>query len=289
MKLPRRRPSSADFYAVAKHGRRVPDAEIAIAEVALSGSGPVGERIVSQLREARDVWRHSTADGTYELRISTTDDLTIDDVPSGGGSSRWIPLIAGPDARPIELRLVVLEAGIVEILGRAADARRWPKTWTARPEDLAAIRRQAPWLDLPTQTGIVVSRRAAERAIGTWLGDPGALHAVRAHLSARPPATSIAIDALATTERLRLPEAYRSLLEVANGIKVGGLSILGTRDAYRLDIPGPGRLVICPPDEDGAIGLAETGEVVHIDVDDETSDGQSLAPDLRVWLLGRLD
>jgi len=289
VRFARRRPREGDFYAVASHGHRVPAVELTVAEAALADGGPLGDRLIQQLRETADVWRHAGDDGTYELRISTTDDLRIDGVPRDGRASPWMPLIAMPGGRPVELRLVVHEAGIVGIVGRTADAGRWPKTWTVRPDDLAAIRSRAPWLDLPTTAEIDRSRRAAERAIGTWLGDPGAVRAVGGHLSARPPTAAAAIDALAEAEGFRLPEAYRSLLEVADGIEIGRVVILGTEYAYRLDIPGPGRLVISPPDEDGALTLAESGEVVRVDPGDRTSEGLALAPDLRAWLLGSLD
>ena len=281
----RRRRPATDFYAVASHGRRVPDAEFAVAEAALAGGGPVGQRLVRQMRETASVWRRTTDDGTYELRISTTDDIRIRDVPSSGWTSPWISLIAMPSARQVELQLVVTEAGILEINGRTADGGRWPKTWSTRTDDLATIRSQAPWLDLPTDVDTDAGRCAAEETIEAWLGKPAAELGPHAHLSARPPAIAAAIDALAEAQRFRLPGAYRSLLEAADGIEIGQLVILGTADAYRLDMVGPARLVIVPPDEDGVLTLAETGEVVRVAIDDPSSDGFVIAPDLRAWLM----
>ena len=81
---------------------------------------------------------------------------------------------------------------------------------------------------------------------------------------------------------------YRSLLRRADGIEIGHVAVLGTEDAYLLDIPGPPRLVIVPPDEDGAFALAETGEMVQVGIDDATSNGRVVAPDLRASLLDRL-
>jgi hypothetical protein len=87
---------------------------------------------------------------------------------------------------------------------------------------------------------------------------------------------------------LQVPEAYRTLLEAANGIQIGRLVVLGTADGYRLDMPGPSRLVIAPPNEDGALTLAATGEVVWVAYGDETTDGEIRARDLRVWVRQRL-
>ena len=81
-----------------------------------------------------------------------------------------------------------------------------------------------------------------------------------------------------------MPEAYESLLRRADGIEVGRVVVLGTGDAYRLDMPGPARLVISPPTEDGVLIIAESGEVVWVELGDETAAGRVIASDLRQWL-----
>jgi hypothetical protein len=53
-------------------------------------------------------------------------------------------------------------------------------------------------------------------------------------------------------------------------------------------MPGPDRLVVAPPNEDGVLTLATTGEVVWVAYGDETTDGQIKAPDLRAWVRQRL-
>jgi hypothetical protein len=103
-------------------------------------------------------------------------------------------------------------------------------------------------------------------------------------LRADPPASEEDVSALATREAFALPPDYRALLLVADGLEVGRLVVLGTRDAYRLDIAGPPRLVIVPPDEDGALTLDEAGAVIHVAIDADTSAGILVAPDIRHWL-----
>jgi hypothetical protein len=71
---------------------------------------------------------------------------------------------------------------------------------------------------------------------------------------------------------------------MANGIGIGSLDILGTNDAYRLDIAGPARLVIAPPNEDGTLVLTESGAVEWIDIDDVAATGTVQAPNLRTWV-----
>ena len=83
-------------------------------------------------------------DGTYELRISTTDDLTIRDVPRAGWTSRSDPRRGDARVAPIELQVVVFEAGIVGLFGRTADGRPWPDRWAVSPETLDIIRATRP-------------------------------------------------------------------------------------------------------------------------------------------------
>jgi hypothetical protein len=284
----RQRSSGTDFYDRATHVRRVPQGEMAIVEAALANGGPVADRLLRQLREAPDVWRLIADGGGYELRISTTDKLGVRGVPRSGWTSTWIPVVAAGDARRFELQVFVFEAGVVALLGRTLDGAMWPRDWRARPEDLERIRAKAPWLHLPTPADLRASRAAAAATIETWLGDGATLRGRRGAMHAGPPATDEAVAAFAAKEGFALPEAYASLVRVADGIEVGRLLVLGTRDAYRLDVPGPARLVIAPPDEDGVLTIAESGQVVWVDADDQATEGRIVGSDLRSWLVKQL-
>lgn len=182
----------------------------------------------------------------------------------------------------------MFEAGIVELLGRTLDGRPWPRDWRVREQDLGSIRGKAPWLQLPTPAEVRATRVSAAATLATWLGDEERLRGRRGVLRADPPATDAAVVAFSAKEGFALPEAYESLIRLADGIEVGRLLVLGTRDAYRLDMPGPARLVIAPPSEDGVLTIAESGEVVWIELGDTTTDGRVVAPDLRLWLKKQL-
>jgi hypothetical protein len=282
------RPRGTDFHDLAERVARVPEPEMAVAEAALANGGAIAARLLRQLQEASYVWRLMAEDGGYELRISTTDDLTVRDVPRSGWTSEWIPVATAGDAQPLELRMFVFDAGIVALLGRTLDGRPWPRDWSARGEDLETIRAMAPWLRSPTPADLRAARVSAAVRIAAWLGHEEALRGRRGVVRADPPATDEDIAAFAAKEGFALPEAYASLVRRADGIEVGRLLVLGTRDAYRLDMPGPPRLVIAPPNEDGALTIAESGEVVWVELGDETTDGKVVAPDLRQWLTKQL-
>jgi hypothetical protein len=281
-----RAPVHDDFYGQAKHGRHVPAAEIAVVEAALVDGGPIATRLIRQLQEAPDVYRLWSPSGAYELRVSTR--ILIRDVPRQGWSSRWIQVESASPARLLEMRIQVDRSGVIGLAGRTNDGQPWPRTWSATDDALAAIRGNAPWLRLPTIAEIRAERARVAEAIGGWLGDSMLLRSRRGLLRCDPPASGEAIQALQVREQVSLPRDYVELIAVADGLEVGTLAILGTADAYRLDIPGPPRLVICPPDENGAMALDEGGQVVAIDIDDPSARGRVVATDLRAWVRRRL-
>jgi hypothetical protein len=281
------RPRGTDFYDLAERESRVPEAELAIAEAAAAGGGPLAKRALRQLRETTTAYRLRSAGGSYELRIVVFENLVIRDVPRAGWTSGWIAAETA-EGRPLELRFEIVEAGIIGLSGRTPDGLAWPKTWQVTPTRLDEIRAQGPWLQLPTPTELKADRVRASEVIRAWLGDPTLLRGRRGVIRAEPPVSNEALSAFATRESFKLPEAYRGLLEVADGIQVGPIGILGTRDAYLLDIPGPTRLVIAPPDEDGVLVLNESGAVEWIATDDRDGVGKTRAPDLRSWLAARL-
>lgn len=270
------------FYGEAKRVRRVPPAELAVAQAALAGAGPAGERMIWQLRETHDVWRLVRDDGSYELRVSAT--KGIRGVPRAGWTSEPIPVSGLPSGRKLEIRLVVTMAGIVELHGRSSDGRPWPTDWSVSADDLESIQGRAPWMRLPTNAELREARARAITAIESWLGEPGGLKWKRGVVSVEPPTTDEGIAAFERDQGFSVPGAYRDLLLVANGIQIGSLVVMGIEDAYRLDISGPDRLIISPPNEDGAYVLAPTGEVRFVELEDATSEGRVRAPDLREWV-----
>jgi hypothetical protein len=277
-----------DFYGRAEEGRRALPAELAVLEAALSGGGPSAAQLVRQLQETPHVWRLRSDDGSFEMRISTLDPLWIRQVPRAGWYSDWIPVADSASGRRLELKVSVLEPGIVGLLGRTADNRRWPREWSVSAAVLDQVRADGPWLRLPTSSELKAAHDRAAQVIAAWLDVPDILRGQRGFLRADPPASDEAIADFEADRAFTSPEAYRSLLRVADGIEIDTISILGTCDAYRLDLPGPPRLVISPPTEDGALVLDEDGEVIWMDIDDPDATGSVRAPDLRTWLVDRL-
>jgi hypothetical protein len=281
------RPRGTDFYALAEREGRVPAAELAIAEAALAGGGPLAERAMRQLRETHEVDRLRSDDGSYEMRIVTFENLIIRGVPRAGWTSAWIA-VETSEGRPLEFQVEIPEAGVVGFAGRTGDRLPWPNVWEIAPTRIAEIRAEGPWLRLPTPAELKADRARAAEVIGDWLDDPGLLRGRRGMLRADPPASEEVVTAFVEREAFELPDAYRDLLRVADGIQIGAIEILGTHDAYRLDIPGPTRLVIAPPNEDGTLVLTESGVVEWIDIDDPKASGAVPAPDLRSWVATRL-
>jgi hypothetical protein len=276
---------TGDFYRVADRVKRVPEAEIAVTASALAGGGPLADILVRQLREAPDVYRLRAEGGGYELRVSTV--LEVDGVPRDGWRTGPIPVETGAGRR-LHVEVVVHEAGIIGIEGRTEDRERWPVDWRVSPDELQAIEAGAPWLALPDEDAMRDGRVLAAEVVHDWLGRTAAVTLDGHRVVVRPPATEGDLDALAERATFALPEAYAALLRSTDGVDIDDLSLLGTADAYRLDIPGAPRLVICPPDEDGAVVLGLDGRIVHIDIDDPGGTGRLLAEDLRSFVASRL-
>jgi hypothetical protein len=275
-----------DFLGLARQVTKVPQAELAVAEAALAGAGPIGEELLAQLRDAAAAFRLVNADGTYELRVSTRGRISF--VPRTGWRSNPIPIEALPGNRQLEMQLDIGAQGVIGLLGRTLDGRKWPWTWSPAQGTLESIRARAPWLRLPTPEEQRAARTAAIEQIEAWLGEPGFLGRRRIAINAEPPASEDELRALEVNQHFTLPDAYADLLRRADGVDVGPLSILGTADAYRLDMPGPPRLVISPPDESGAVVLDGDGRVRHVDATQRTSEGRVVGPDLRSWVHRRL-
>jgi hypothetical protein len=276
----------ARVRTLARDRRPVRWSELELIEAAVVGGGPIADRIVRQFRQAPHAWRRTDAD-QFHLTISTFDALTIQDAPRGGWTSSRIP-VTTIDSRRLTVEVRVLEMGICDLRGWTADRLPWPAPWAATPESLAEIERRAPWIELPTPAELQARREVAANTARAWLeiSDETSLRA--GGVWADSPASDEAIAALEARERFPLPDSYRQLLVLADGIQVGSKVVLGSRDAYRLDIPGPDRLVISPPNEDGVFTLAPTGEVVFVSIDGATSDGDVVASDLRAWISTRL-
>jgi hypothetical protein len=221
--------------------------------------------------------------------VAILDGQAIRAVPPGGWQTEWIDVRTMDPARDLRVRIAIGGSGFVGLHGQTADGRRWPREWRIDAASLARVGERAPWLQLPTPEELDAARTAAIETIEGWLGKrriPG----LRNHpVVARPPASAVSIALLEAGQGVRLPADYIELLQRADGIEIGDLRILGTADAYRFDVPGPPRLVIAPPDEDGAMILAEDGTVTWIDIEDPSGPGRELGPTLRAWLHTRLN
>ena len=278
-----RRWHAIDFYSAAEQVKAVPSGELAVAEACLSDGGPVAERAIRQLREARSVYRLREPAGSYELRVVSTDHLLIRGTPRSGWSTPSLDLDT-TDGRRLELAVTIQRAGFVGLSGQAVDGARWPRLWNATPATLASILDRAPWIDLPTPTAIRLECERARAMLRDYLTDPSALPLRLFSISADPPATDEAIETFEAQSAFTLPPAYAELLRRANGVEIPMRVVLGTRDAYRLDLPGPKRLVISPPDEDGAVVLLESGAVEFVTIDSPDGAGRPVAGDFRSWL-----
>jgi hypothetical protein len=274
-----------DPYARAEHTRTIPKAELRAAEAILKSGGPVAHRMLRQLRNAPDVWRLRAPDGRFELRISTS--LSLGIVPPDRIESDRVVLADSVTGRELELAVAVDRAAIAGMIGRTLDGNQWPRDWVAGEEDLTRICASAPHIRLPTAEALQRQRAEVATALAAWADDPSIAERAR-RIRPSDPAKPEDVDALELQERVRLPQDYRSLLLITDGLEIGPLTILGSADAYRLDTEAVNRLLIVPADDRGAIVLDENGRVVHVALDDPLDGGREIAPSMRAFVRRRL-
>lgn len=269
----------SDFYGAADRAHKVPIGELEVATAALLRGGPIADGLLRQLREAPDVYRLRESNGRYELRISAT--IEVAGVPTDGRASAMID-VETVDGRALGIRLVLHEAGIIGLHGVARDGRRWPNDWRPTAGSIERLERGAPWLRLPTHDQVLQDRSHARAAIAAWLGSSvDELRSVE--IIADPPALARTVAALGDREQVRISPDYEAFLLTTDGARIDGHTLLGTRDAYRLDIPGATRLVIEPPTDDGVVVIDEAGRVLRIDLDGP-NEGDVIADDLQAYV-----
>jgi hypothetical protein len=205
-------------------------------------------------------------------------------------SHSWADACARYANPPAPMTVLTLMGLYASLRGMVETIMGGDRDFSGRAERVRAV--PLAELRLPTADEVLTEHRRAAQVIERWLADAGLGDAGLGDrwpgLSAEPPASDVAIQAFEAREGFVAPTAYRALLRVANGVDLGHITVLGTSDVYRLDMPGPSRLVISPPDGRGTVVLRESGAVEWIDLDDPAGIGQILAVDLRTWVVDRL-
>lgn len=152
--------------------------------------------------------------------------------------------------RRLEFKVKLLRGGFFGyLIGTAVDGGDWPRDWTLSEQFESKEMEENVYLSLPPAE---IDSAQLDQLI-TWLAEQvGTVEDVVLF----PPATNRDVDHLVAQEEVKVPPEYKKFVSITNGMDVGKTQILGTKDAYRLDVPGYGpSLVVASLGEDGVIAV----------------------------------
>jgi len=202
---------------------RANDQEKAVVAAFLHGSDDErAEPLLRQFSEARRV-RRRVSGSTFEVSPeSTTEDLLVDldrDV-----ESETVELRDADTGRLLSFTLTLKRGGFLGSLKGRVEGT-WPSNWAVNHDE---ARRKAPG-------ALTFDPEPAEVAepLAHLIGVPiDAMRNVRVRRGPRPGDFS----QLEQREGAHLPSEVREVLEVSNGMRFGGLSVLGTADVYLVEL-----------------------------------------------------
>jgi len=240
-----------------RRSRKSSSDEYAVIRVLLAGPSESHAKLLRQVETAPCVERSLQKDETvFRLSVpSTTEDLLIP--LDENVESRNIFVVDRKSGAVLGFKVVLLRGGFFGFLeGRREDGQRWSYSWTLDYGSLPTAPEDSPFLGLPSQDRLDEVQSRGQSAFSSWLGDSE----IRAHadrLKFFPPITRKDLDALEKRENVRPPRHLLELWNLTNGLDVGDLECLGSKDARVFDgSPQLGKLlVIADLREDGIAGI----------------------------------
>ncbi len=258
-----------------KRGERLTSSEVAVIRALLPKHDRRAEPLLQQALDPPEVHRELPAANSCKVRIPyikhdryainapqevTSPPITVTDSASG---------------RQLRFTVKILRGGFLnDLVGVAQDGEPWPFDWSVDEAKLGewGAGQLLNWLppEMSTLTRVKVLEQLA-----AWCDvDPGKLCAFADDiLWVSPPASDDGIRLAEARLRSRLPAEYREFVRICDGIAIRHgrpYEVLGTSDAYRLDlngIPGSPFLVVTVLYEDGVVAVDAAGVTVLLGPD----------------------
>ncbi|MGH9426173.1 MAG: hypothetical protein ACRD2L_07715, partial [Terriglobia bacterium] len=264
----------------------------AVIRVLLAGPDENYAKLLRQVEAAPYVERSLQEDETvFRLSVpSTTEDLLIpldEDL-----ESREIYVVDQNSGANLRFRVVLLRGGFFGFLdGRREDGQRWSYRWTLDYSSLPSSREDSPFLGLPSKARLNEVQSRGQRLLSNWLGDSELVRTHADRLRFFPPITQKDLDALEERENVRPPGHLLELWNLTDGLDVGSLECLGSKDARVFDgLRQRGELlVIADLREDGIAGiLCDDPEDRHVYLVEPGATGRTdstvLAPSVKEFI-----
>jgi hypothetical protein len=230
-------------------------AEMQVLEELIPPSSLHSFNLLEQARQAPEVVRRKEGAAGYRATIPylrsdaflIETDLTIE--------STVLEIEDAATGRRLQFSTGILPGGFLRGLsGTAADGRRWPEKWSVREGSVRRSSDSKAWLDgIRTEA----DHRTARIELAQWCGIELLRLTDDPNLRLRAPASYDEIAACEVRLGSRLPEAYRDLVAITNGLSVQRIrryEVLGVEDLDYLD-DARQWIVLAPLHEDGCVAL----------------------------------
>lgn len=258
-----------------KRGERFTSSEVAVIRALLPDHDRRTELLLQQALDPPGVHRELIAVNSCKVRIPyIKHERYAIDAPQEVASP---PIIVKESASGRELRFTVkvLRGGFLnDLIGVAQDGHLWPLDWSVDEAQLAecGARQLLNWL--PPEMSTLTRTKVLEQLAAWCDADPVKLRAFDDDiLWVSPPASDDDIRLAEARVSSPLPAEYREFVRICDGIAIRHgrpYEVLGTSDAYRLDldgVPGAPFLVVTVLYENGVVAMDAAGVTVLLGPD----------------------
>lgn len=272
-----------------KRSARASDEEIAVIRAMLFGTDHRLAQLYRQVEQAAWIERVRIKPSVYQMKLVWTAD------------DPQFPLYSSVESRPLvtedrrsgralEFRLFIMEGGFFgELQGTALDGLPWPKEFEL-PTSFTEMYAGQAYLVLPPAQGTGSLLRLLE-----WAGVPMEEFSSSVLVRLRPGASDRDVFELSRMEGVDLSAELVEFFLVSDGLELGTVNILGTKDAYRLDAsPIKGAyLVLADLREEGilvtASSMMPSTPVWHVPLGAKAIGSQEeIAPSFRRFIYDRV-
>jgi hypothetical protein len=223
------------------------DELMVVAAILKSTEDRRSESFYRQFAESINLERNATAEGYAVKPAWTTSDLVVE--LESNVSSNWVRCHDVSTGQVLEFRVTLRGAGFFGPLEARAVRGTWPREWHVDPEELTKATKGS--LHLPNEVG----SRCLPKLLA-WLKLEAA--AASRDVTCHEGAGDDDMDDLVTREGFDLPKGIQTFLRITDGLDIGELQVLGTRDLYIVDVDDRQHWVIAI--EDDAYFLIAPGE-----------------------------
>jgi hypothetical protein len=200
------------------------------------------------LQQGERVYRLSVPSTREDLLIRLDEDLESSTLEVTDQSSRTV----------LAFKVVLLRGGFFGFLeGKRADGQKWSRNWILDRDSLQRAQRDSPFLVLPSLEEQAEAQERGLAFLSKWLDDAELVESRSSRLRFFRSATTSELEEFRRRENVKAPAPLLELWKVSDGVDLGDLELLGSKDARIWDgfRDAGSLLIIADLPEDGVIGV----------------------------------